>query len=396
MPQALASMPSQVYFTDMRARGPNDASVRKLARLLDASGFGDVIDKGDLVAIKVHLGAPGNQRHLRPQHIRVVVEKVRELGGRPFVTDTTGISLLNPRGDAVKVLRAAAENGITAETVGAPIIVADGLKGFTGVPVRVDGFRLKEVEVAQAIAEADVLISLAHFKGHPRTGIGGALKNVGVGCLTKKGRAPLHLARKPQVKPELCDGCGLCAQFCPAGAIVRTEDGKYRVDQARCLWACGCWELCPRKAITGWAEMHHPSNEELCVRTADAAKAVLSLFGPGKAFFINLAYDITPHCDCFPWADVPMVLDIGMLASKDPVALDKACVDLLLRAPGLPGSAAEDVGALEPGSDKISALLDWPPFKPFRQHGGPMWKAHLEWAARAGLGSLEYELIEVR
>ena len=389
------AMAPKVYFTDMRARKPGENSEAKLAKLFDEAGIGDVVEPGDLVAIKVHLGTPGNQRHIRPHHIRVVVEKVRELGGRPFVTDTTGISLLSPRGDAIKVLRAAAMNGITPETVGAPIIVADGLKGFSGVVVRVNGFRLREVEVAQAIAEADAIISLAHAKGHPRTGFGGALKNIGVGCLTKKGRAPLHLARKPQIKPELCDGCGKCASFCPAGAIVRTDDGAYRVDQEKCLWACGCWELCPKKAITGWAEMHHESNEELCIRVADAFKAVQELIGADKMAYINLAYDITPHCDCFNWGDVPMVPDVGMLASKDPVALDKAAIDLINRAPGLPGSAADDVGALEPGVDKLSALARWEPFKPFLRHGGPMWEAHLRWAARAGLGSLDYELVHI-
>ncbi len=387
-------MKAEVFFTDMRARKPEEASVKKLSRLLERSGVLDVVEKGDLVAIKVHLGTPGNQRHIRPHHVRVVVEAVRERGGHPFVTDTTGISLLSPRGDAIKVLRAAALNGFTPETVGAPIIVADGLKGFSGVRVKVDGFRLKEVEVAQAIAEADAMISLAHAKGHPRTGLGGALKNIGVGCLTKKGRAPLHLAKKPQVKPELCDGCGLCADFCPAGAIVKEGDA-YRIDQEKCLWACGCWELCPRKAITGWSEMHHPSNEELCIRVADAFKAVVNLFGEGKVAYVNLAYDITPHCDCFPWGDVPMVPDIGMLASRDPVAIDKACIDLINEAPGLPGSASEDVGALGPGADKISALSEWGPFKPFRKQGGPMWKAYIEWAAKAGLGTPDYELVEI-
>ena len=394
MRNSVLSVKAQVFFTDMRARKAEEASVKKLRKLLDASGVLDVVEQGDLVAIKVHLGTPGNQRHIRPHHVRVVVEAVRERGGHPFVTDTTGISLLSPRGDAVRVLRAAALNGFTPETVGAPIIVADGLKGFSGVKVRVDGFRLKEVEVAQAIAEADTMISLAHAKGHPRTGFGGALKNIGVGCLTKKGRAPLHLAKKPQIKPELCDGCGKCAEFCPAGAIVKEGD-VYRIDQEKCLWACGCWELCPKKAITGWAEMHHLSNEELCIRVADAFKAVVDLLGRDKVAYVNLAYDITPHCDCFPWGDVPMVPDIGMLASKDPVAIDKACIDLINQAVGLPGSALEDIGALEPGADKLSALADWEPFKPFKKHGGPMWKAYLEWAAKAGLGSLEYELVKV-
>jgi len=378
----------------MRARKKEEASVEKLSRLLDALGLDSVVEPGDLVAVKVHLGTPGNQRHIRPHHVRTVVEKIKELGGKPFVTDTTGISLLSPRGDAVKVLRAAAMNGFTSETVGAPVIVADGLKGFSGVMVKVEGFRLKEVEVAQAIAEADALVSVAHVKGHPRTGLGGALKNIGLGCLTKKGRAPLHLARKPQIKPELCDRCGKCVSFCPAGAIEEVND-VLQIDQDRCLWACGCWELCPRKAITSWAEMHHPSNEELCVRAADAVKAVLSLFGPEKVAFINLAYDITPHCDCFPWGDVPLVPDIGMLASKDPVAVDKASVDLIIRAHGIPGSAAEEVNALEPGVDKLTALLEWEPFRPFKPFGGPMWKAHLEWAAKAGLGSLDYELVEI-
>ena len=384
---------SRVYLVDMRARRPEDAVERKLARLFDEAGLASVIDSGDLVAVKVHFGTPGNERHVRPQHVRVVVEKVREAGGTPFVTETTGLGLASPRGDAVKAYWTAVRNGFTSETVGAPVIIADGLKGLSGVWVDVDGLRLRRVELAQAVAEADALISVAHVKGHPRAGIGGALKNIGVGCLTKRGKASIHMAKKPAIDPERCNNCGECVKFCPAGAIVE-ERGKPRILEERCIMGCGCWDICPTGAITGWMDIHHPTNEELGVRIADAALAVVKHL-KGKVAYLNLAYDITPHCDCFSYGDAPIVPDVGILASLDPVAIDKASVDLITQAPGIPGSAAEEVDALKPGVDKLSALKNWRPFQRFLRHGGPMWRPMLDAAAKLGLGSLEYELVRV-
>ncbi|NWF97282.1 MAG: DUF362 domain-containing protein, partial [Candidatus Thorarchaeota archaeon] len=286
---------------------------RKLATLFDVSAAKEVISEDDLVAVKIHFGQPGNHRLIRPQHIRIIVEKVKAAGGKPFVTDTTGIGLNSARGTAEKCLKAAVENGYAPETIGAPLVVADGSKGLLGVKLKAGGLRMKEVEVAQAIVEADVLISLAHAKGHPRTGFAGALKNVGVGCVTKCGRAPLHLAKKPQIDPNKCDDCGKCIAFCPVGAISKL-DSKPQINPERCVWGCACWEICPKKAISSWPTIHHETNAELSIRTADAASAVINHLGKDKVMFFNFAYDITPHCDCFPFADTPMVPDIGILA----------------------------------------------------------------------------------
>jgi len=388
-------MASKVFHVDMRSLGPQQSIEKKLASLFSASGAADTFSHGDVVAVKTHFGQPGNHRLLRPQHIRAIVEKILEAGGRPFVTDTTGIGLASSRGTAEKCLKAAAENGYTRETVGAPLVVADGMKGLSGVRLNVNGLRMKEVEVAQAIAEADALFSLAHVKGHPRTGLGGTLKNVGVGCVTKCGRAPLHLARKPRIDAAKCDSCGKCVSFCPPGAIIVSAQ-KPVVDEAKCIWGCGCQDVCPQGAISGWQEMHHEKNAELCVRVADATAAVVEHLGKDRVMFFNFGYDITPHCDCAAYGDTPIVPDIGILASKDPVAVDKASIDMITASPGMPNSACSDVGAMQSGVDKLSALIDYAPFKPFRRHGGPDWRSMLDAAVELGLGSTDYELIHVQ
>jgi len=388
-------MASKVYFVDVRSLAANQSLERKLVTLFKAAATGEIISEGDLVAIKMHFGEPGNHRLIRPQHVRVIVEKVKEAGGRPFVTDTTGMGLTSARGTAERCLKAAMMNGYAPDTIGAPLVVADGPKGFFGVKVRVDGLRLKEVEIAQAIAEADALISLAHAKGHPRTGFGGALKNIGVGCVTKCGRAPLHLSRKPQVDWDKCDNCEKCVTFCPVGAIDKASksSSKPLINHDRCIWGCGCWDICPEKAISSWSAMHHGTNKELCIRIADAASAVIDSIGRSKVMFFNFGYDVTPHCDCAPYGDTPIVPDIGILASRDPVALDKASIDMIINSPGMPGSASSDLDMLEPGVDKLSALIDYPPFRTMRHQGGPDWRSMIEAAFRLGLGSPDYEIV---
>ncbi len=389
-------MRSKVFFVDARSRSPQESLLKKMERLLEESGVLDVVDKGDLVAIKIHFGEPGNYRFIRPQFVRVVVEKVKEKGGVPFVTDTTGVGYQGARGDAKRCLEAAYMHGYTPETLGAPIVVADGMLGFSGVKVRVDGIKLREVEIASAIADADALISVAHAKGHPRTGLGGALKNLALGCVTKRTKAKIHLTGPPKVDLSKCDGCGECVKFCPLGAIdIDPEIGKAVIDESVCAWGCGCWSACPRKAISGWFKLHFPSNTEVSVRVADAAKAVIDYLGKDKVSFVNVVMDVTPHCDCFGYGDLPIVPDIGILASMDPVAIDKASIDLINQAPGIPGSAAEEIGVMEPGKDKLSALVNYGPFKRFLKAGPPDWKSMLEAAVKLGLGSIDYELVKL-
>jgi len=379
-----------VFMIDFKVRKAEDNINARLPKLFNESGLGDIIDKGDIVAVKVHMGEEGNFTHIRPIHVRIIVEEIKKLGGVPFVTDTTGVGLDRPRGTAVGYLRVAASHGFTSETVGAPIIIADGLKGLSGVKVKVNGKVIKEVEIGQAIAEADCLISLAHFKGHPRTGFGGALKNIGMGCVTKSGKAQNHLKMKPYVKSEPCNGCGKCVDFCPVNAIEMVN-GKAKIDREKCVWGCGCWAICPEKAISSWGEMHRDP-EEFCIAVVETVLAVVNYFGKDKVGYMNFLYDITAHCDCFPFSDNPFVPNIGVLASRDPVAIDKASLDLVNQAPGLPYSVAEELGALEKGSDKFSKITmieylnRFPPVDPL---------ATLKYAKEYGLGETEYSLVKI-
>jgi len=386
---------SKVYFTNMRSKKADQTISRKIKNLFDATGMREIISEGDVVALKVHFGTGENHRHLRPEHIRAVVEKVQEAGGKPFVTETTGIGLAAIRGTAIGCMRTAAMHGFTQETLGAPIVIADGLKGLSGVKAKVNGVRMKEVEIAQAIAESDVMISIAHVKGHPRTGLAATLKNIGIGCLTKVGKAPLHMAKKPKIDQKLCNNCGVCLAFCPVEAIKQSR-GKTELIQKKCIVGCGCWDICPQKAITRWGDLHHPRNKELIIRNVDAAAAVIKHIGRDKVGYLNLAYEITPHCDCADYGDVPMVPDIGVFASRDPLAIDKAASDAIINASGITGSAAEEIGAMKPGDDKFTRLSDYSPFAPFKNADQTReWRVQFEVGERLGLGTKEYELITI-
>jgi uncharacterized Fe-S center protein len=379
----------------MRSKSADQTISRKIKNLFDASEMHKVISEGDVVALKVHLGTGENHRHLRPEHVRAVVEKVQEAGGKPFITETTGIGLASSRGTALGCIETATFHGFTQETLGAPVIIADGLKGLSGVKVKINGMRMKEVEIAQAIAESDAMISIAHVKGHPRTGLAATLKNIGIGCLTKVGKAPLHMAKKPKIDQRLCNNCGVCIRFCPVGAI-RQSRGKTELIQKECIVGCGCWDICPQKAITRWGELHHSRNKELIIRNVDAAAAVIKHIGRDKIAYLNLAYEITPHCDCADYGDVPMVPDIGVFASRDPLAVDKAASDAIIRAPGITGSAAEEIGVMRPGEDKFTGLSEYSPFAPFRNVDQTReWRIQFEVAEKLGLGTTEYELMKI-
>lgn len=387
---------SKVYFSSAKAKKFEESLPVRTERVFEEARIADGFQKNDIVAVKTHLGERGGYRFLRPQFLSAVVKKVREHGGRPIVVDTTGIGLTSNRGDAFKYYEIARVNGFTQETIGAPVLIADGIKGFTGVKIPVHGgHRLKEVEIAQMVAEADAIVSVAHFKGHPRTGIGGAIKNLSLGCPTKSGRAPLHLKRKPWVKADKCDGCGDCVRFCPASAI-QLIDGKAVVDEAKCYWGCGCWEkrVCGKNAISAWGEMHHETNQEFCLRAADALKAVADYF-KGKIGYINFIMDVTPHCDCFDWSDLPLVPDIGVAASKDPVALDKACMDLVNAAPIITtGPAPEILGDVH-AANMFRCIGKYSPIAWTENFGGPTPDELLEACAQLKLGEMEYEIVEI-
>ncbi len=369
-------MSSEVYFTNMRARS-GLSLVDKVGALFDAAGFGKLMSEGDLVAVKLHVGEPGNIAYIRPPLVRRVVDKVKEAGARPFLTDCNTL-YVGMRSDAVNHMVAALENGFSYATVRAPFIVADGLTGHEHVKVPVDGVHLKEVRIGAAIAHADALIAVSHFKGHEATGFGGAIKNLGMGCASRSGKQEQHSDLKPLVRADRCTGCGRCARWCPAGAIAVGEDHRARIDEKLCIGCAECTITCNSRAIRiRWEEGREGSLQE---RMAEYALGVVKP-KEGKCGFVNFVMNVSPQCDCYGWNDAHIVPDIGMLASTDPVALDAACADLVNGAEALPDSA---VGRAARGADKLAML-----------YPGVDWTVQLRHAERIGLGTRAYSLINV-
>ena len=336
-----------------------------------------VVDKGDLVAVKVHMGELGNVTHIRPGIVKKIVELVKTVGGMPFVTDTT---TLYPaaRGTAMKYLQTATTNGFTGESMGAPIIIADGLLGYDGikrsVSKRVDGCNLNEVEVAQSIAESDTMVVVSHAKGHIMTGLGGAIKNVGMGCLTKRGKAAVHRANLAEIDLENCRGCGKCVESCVHGAMW-IEGGKVHRNMEKCMSCNACYFACPNNAM----KIPDDASERLQIYLAHAAMTVLKKFD-GKVCFVNVIQDVTPLCDCAAQAGNPIVADVGILASMDPVAIDKASLDLIDRAELVSGVLTED------GPDRLGRISR------FKNVNSTI---QMRTAQKLGMGELNYQIIEI-
>ena len=245
---------SKVYFADFRCRSWRENLTQKLARLMMTAGFGDLDLEGKYVAIKMHFGEPGNLAYLRPNWAKVVADLVKDQGGKPFLTDCNTL-YVGGRKNALDHLESAYVNGFTPYSTGCHIIIADGLKGNDEVEVPVEGGEyVKSAKIGRAIMDADVFISLTHFKGHEMTGMGGCLKNIGMGCGSRAGKMEQHNAGKPSVDQDPCIGCGNCAKICAHGA-PQIVNGKCTIDHTRCVGCGRCLALCPTDAI-------HADNDE--------------------------------------------------------------------------------------------------------------------------------------
>ena len=369
-------MASKVYFTNARTRSGRNL-LDKTATLFERAGFGKFIQKDDLVAIKLHVGEPGNLAFLQPPLVRRVVEKTKEKGGRPFLTDSNTL-YRGYRSNAVDHMESALKNGFSYETVGAPFIVADGLRGQEYEVVPIDGIRLKEARIGAALARAEAMVALTHFKGHGATGFGGALKNVGMGGACRAGKQIQHSSLKPRIDQSRCTGCKRCIKVCPEEAISLDEAKKAFIDYSLCIGCAECTITCLEGAIAvNWDQGEEGSLQE---RMAEYTLGVV-VTKPGKCGFINFLLNISPDCDCAGWSDVPIVPNLGILASTDPIAIDQASIDLVNSAPGLPDSR---LGDQLRASDKFAVVhkIDW--------------SYQLKHGEKIGLGSREYELIEVK
>lgn len=364
---------SKVYFADFRAPSWRENLPQKLARLMMTAGFGDIDMDGKYVAIKMHFGEPGNLAYLRPNWARAVVDLVKSHGGKPFLTDCNTL-YVGGRKNALDHIESAYINGFTPYSTGCHILIADGLKGNDEVEVPVEGGEyVKSAKIGRAVMDADVFISLTHFKGHEATGIGGTIKNLGMGGGSRAGKKEMHADGKPAVNESKCIGCGACRKICAHDAPT-IENRKMHIDTNKCVGCGRCIAVCPMDAIEG---VYDPNGHLLNCKMAEYAKAVVQ----GRpSFHISLAMDISPNCDCHAENDVPVIPNVGMFASFDPVALDEACAEMCSRMPRNPNAAFEDASS----DDLFHAV-----------HTVTHWQDQTEHGEKIGLGSREYELIEI-
>ena len=368
---------AKVYYTSFRTHS-QVSMLDKLKALVIKAGLTTLPLDDKYVAIKIHFGEPGNLAYLRPNYARAVVEVLRENGAHPFLTDCNTM-YPGMRRNALDHMDAAFQNGFTPTQTGCNLIIADGLTGRDDVAVPIDCEYCKEAYIGRAAMDADVIVSLTHFKGHEATGIGGALKNLGMGLGSAAGKRDLHCDGKPTVNEADCIGCGRCATQCVHDAISFLGAGKARkahIDHAKCVGCHRCVGACNKQgAITG----PDTSNDALSCKIAEYAWAVCK---DRPSFHISLVMDVSPVCDCYSSNDAPVIPDVGVFASLDPVALDTACAEACNKMEPLPGTDLSD--AARRTGDVFCDL-----------HPQTNWRTCMEHAQKIGLGTMAYELIEV-
>ena len=377
-------MKSNVFFSDLKVSSEKTLH-HKLDILLDRAHLKEKIREKDLVAIKLHFGERGNTAFVRPIFLRKIVDRIKQFKGKPFLTDTNTL-YTGARSEAISHLTTAYEHGFTESVVGAPLLIADGLRGNSAMKVRIDKPLFKTVSIAHAIYMADALITVTHFKGHELSGFGGALKNLGMGCSSREGKLSQHSNISPQVKGKVCRGCERCLIGCGQEAIsmqppkskVETKQNIAFIDPKKCIGCGECILTCPSGAIQiQWNESIPIFQKKMVEHAFGAAQKK-----KGKALYLNFLTQITPACDCNEFSDTPIVNDIGILSSEDPVAIDQASVDLVNGEEG--NRSSKLPSAWNPGENKFQAL--YPEVD---------WNIQLSYAEEIGLGTREYELIKI-
>ena len=375
-------MKSNVFFADLRVHSAKN-QLDRLNILLDRTDLKGKVREKDLVAIKLHFGEKGNTAFIQPFFVRRIVEHVKRYRGEPFLTDTNTL-YTGARSEAVSHLAIAFQHGFAYSVVDAPVIIADGLRGNSAVRVRIDKALFKAVPIAHEISMADVLLCVTHFTGHDLSGFGGALKNLGMGCASREGKLRQHSTISPRVKEKSCSSCKRCLQGCPAEAIsmITPEVEKKRavalIDPKKCIGCGECILTCPTGAIqVQWNETAGLFQKKMAEHACGAVQKK-----KGKAVYLNFLTQVTPGCDCNHFSDTPIVNDVGILASEDPVAIDQASVDLVNQEEGNKSSRLrKNWGA---GEDKFRGV-----------YPDVDWSIQLAYGEEIGLGTREYELIKV-
>jgi hypothetical protein len=386
---------------DAHSDSTETALAAKMLTVFETSELEDLIKPNDVVAIKVHCGEWNNSAYLRPVYARTLADRIKELGGRPFVCDTTTLpySPWASRATELDLLLTAERNGYTSAVLGCPFICADGYIGTGDHRVDIpEGYILKEAYVAQAIAAADAMITLTHFKGHGVGVIGGAIKNLGIGAQSKRGKFNVHMGGHPKYGfpaaatfyPERFKGKAntpgweIFEDCCPFN-LWKVYDDRIEWDRDKCTGCSGCPGI---MAGAGLIDIGQANFDAVDAAIADACLATMKAVGPEKVGFINMAIDISPKCDCVNHAGVPIVPHLGVFASKDPVAIDMACVDAARNSPGIPGSMAEDMDAHHVGDAKFEGSA--------AMFHGQSEVATINTGHVIGLGNRNYELVDVK
>lgn len=369
---------SKVFFTNLHTT-PSSNLLDKMERLIKRAGIESIDFKGQFVAIKIHFGEPGNLAYLRPNYAARLATLLRSWGAKPFLTDCNTL-YSGRRANAVDHLQSAMENGYNPISAQCQVIIADGLKGTEYREIPLNGEYCKAPKIGSALADADIVISMTHFKGHEQAGFGGALKNLGMGGASVGGKLELHCNSQPKIETENCKGCNICVKHCAHDAIHLNQNHKAEIDYTKCVGCGQCVALCQHDAaVMGECD----TSERLNYKIAEYTQAILK---DKPHFHISFIMNVSPECDCWNHNDAAIIPDLGILTSFDPVALDKACADMVIAAPAINGSCLTEKHPHEhlEGADKFHLM-----------HPDTNWQAGLEHAQKIGLGVMQYELITV-
>ena len=321
------------------------------------------IAKGSSVAVKMHFGEEGNTGYVSPRYVKIILEGLKDLKTKSFLTDSNTL-YKGRRLDSKSHLALAKEHGFSYEALGVPVKIEDEAKPASVVEVDLNGQFVKKAKLVKSFLEADAVAGIAHFKGHMMTGFGGALKNIGMGVASRKGKLEQHSSASPTIYIDKCVGCSECIKFCPVNAISLIKD-KAKIKDGICIGCATCIGVCPSGAIdVTWEQGASLISQKMVEYT----KAALLNKSQNQAF-INFALKITKECDCRAKDDPRVCPDLGIFASLDPVAIDKACVDMVNE---------------KSGKDLFREL-----------HPHRDWNLQLSYAQKIKLGTLDYELIRV-
>ena len=370
-------MTADVFFMDLETTSKENLP-QKLTRLVKRAGLKNILVNNDLTAVKIHFGEQGNTAYIRPVFIRKIIQTIKKYKASPFLTDANTL-YVGTRSNSVSHIHTAIENGFSYSSMDtAPIIIADGLMGKSETKINVNQKNCSNVFIGSEVVNANALVSVAHFKGHELSGFGGTLKNIGMGCASRRGKLDMHSNVCPKIKRKTCIGCGECEKHCPSGAI-NFKGKKAYINKNKCIGCGECIVRCPTESVNiNWNQTVPVFLEKMMEYTLGVLKNK-----KGKSLFINFITDISPKCDCLSYNQSPIVNNIGVLASKDPVAIDQASADLVNQQEALPGTILET--NLKPGEDKFKGL-----------YPDVDWEHQLDYAQKIGLGTRKYRLVKLK